>query len=248
MLLSSPVAHQNDGTRGAESADREMALKHASKAHTPPIARLLREYARRNAPRGGNPCRSKAYSQAADSLMALAVPRLIAEGRLTEIPGVGDAISDIIIVKLQRTGRRPGVESFGRKFLIPIIHDKSKADTNLRTASVPPRSTWVERPKSSAVIARGLRKEHQMTKTIAVAIALLLGSSSFALAQNGSGMTSPGAAGSSPGHEMQNSKTKTGPGASEYSPGDRMHDKGTVGQSKGASEYSPGDRMNDKRK
>ena len=87
-----------------------------------------------------------------------------------------------------------------------------------------------------------------MTKTIAIAAALLLGTASFAAAQSKNGATSPGASKYSPGHEMQNSKTKTGPGASEYSPGDRMHDKGTVGRSKGASEYSPGDRMNDKRK
>jgi len=85
-----------------------------------------------------------------------------------------------------------------------------------------------------------------MTKAIAVATALLLGTVSFAVAQTTK--TSPGASQYSPGHEMKNSKTNKGPGASEYAPGDRMHDKGTVGQSKGASEYSPGDRMNDKRK
>lgn len=87
-----------------------------------------------------------------------------------------------------------------------------------------------------------------MTKTIAIATALLLGTASFAFAQKSGGTTSPGASQYSPGHEMQNSKTKTGPGASEFSPGDRMHDTGTVGRSKGASELSPGDRMNDKRK
>ena len=87
-----------------------------------------------------------------------------------------------------------------------------------------------------------------MTKTIAIATALLLGTASFAFAQTGGGTSSPGASQYSPGHEMQKSKTKTGPGASEFSPGDRMHDQGTVGQSKGASEFSPGDRMNDRRK
>ena len=61
------------------------------------VASLLREYAQRTALRGGNPYRAKAYSRAADSLAALAVPLdvLIAEDRLTEIPGVGDAIADI---------------------------------------------------------------------------------------------------------------------------------------------------------
>ena len=89
-----------------------------------------------------------------------------------------------------------------------------------------------------------------MTKTIAVVTAVLLATSSFAVAQEtkSGGTASPGASQYSPGHEMQNSKKNTGPGASEFSPGDRMKDnKGTVGQSKGASEYSPGDRMNDKR-
>ncbi|UWU75430.1 PHP domain-containing protein [Bradyrhizobium huanghuaihaiense] len=75
------------------------------------VAKLLREYAQRTALRGGNPYRAKAYSRAADSLAALAIPLrvLIEEGRLTEIPGVGDAIADII-TKLHRTGSHPSLE------------------------------------------------------------------------------------------------------------------------------------------
>jgi len=82
-----------------------------------------------------------------------------------------------------------------------------------------------------------------MNKTIVIATAILLGTSSFALAQKG-------ASGNSPGHEMQSAPTGSSKGASEYSPGDRMQDKNTTGMStsKGASEYSPGERMNDKRK
>lgn len=81
------------------------------KAGTLEIARLLREYAQRSALRGGNPYRAKAYSRAADSLAALAVPieQLIEEDRLTEIPGVGEAIADII-TKLHRTGTHPSLE------------------------------------------------------------------------------------------------------------------------------------------
>jgi DNA polymerase (family 10) len=81
------------------------------KADTPTVIRLLREYAQRTALRGGNPYRSKAYSRAADSLAALVVPldQLIAEGRLTEIPGVGEAIADIV-TKLHRTGTHPSLE------------------------------------------------------------------------------------------------------------------------------------------
>jgi DNA polymerase (family 10) len=81
------------------------------KADTQTVASLLREYAQRAALRGGNPYRANAYSRAADSLGALAVPldRLIDEDRLTEIPGVGEAIADII-TKLSRTGTHPSLE------------------------------------------------------------------------------------------------------------------------------------------
>lgn len=81
------------------------------KIDTQGIAKSLREYTQRTALRGGNPYRAKAYSCAADSLAALAVPLhvLIEENRLTEIPGVGEAIADII-TKLHRTGTHPGLE------------------------------------------------------------------------------------------------------------------------------------------
>ncbi|WP_027571487.1 DNA polymerase/3'-5' exonuclease PolX [Bradyrhizobium sp. WSM1743] len=80
------------------------------------VASLLREYAQRTALRGGNPYRAKAYSRAADSLVALAVPLdvLIAEERLTEIPGVGDAIADII-TKLHKTGTHPSLEKLRKE-------------------------------------------------------------------------------------------------------------------------------------
>jgi len=80
------------------------------------VASLLREYAQRTALRGGNPYRAKAYSRAADSLAALAVPLdvLIAEDRLTEIPGVGDAITDII-TKLHLTGSHPSLEKLRKE-------------------------------------------------------------------------------------------------------------------------------------
>ena len=81
-----------------------------------------------------------------------------------------------------------------------------------------------------------------MNKTIVIATAILLGTSTFAAAAQ------KGASGFSPGHEMQSSPSGSSKGASEFSPGDRMQDKGTTGMSKGASELSPGDRMNDRRK
>ncbi|WFU75617.1 DNA polymerase/3'-5' exonuclease PolX [Bradyrhizobium sp. CB2312] len=80
------------------------------------VASLLREYAQRTALRGGNPYRAKAYSRAADSVAALAVPLdvLIAEDRLTEIPGVGDAIADIL-TKLHKTGSHPSLEKLRKE-------------------------------------------------------------------------------------------------------------------------------------
>jgi DNA polymerase (family X) len=59
----------------------------------PDVAVLLREFGQRTALRGGNPYRAKAYTRAAENLLALTEPLedLVAEGRLKEIPGVGDA-------------------------------------------------------------------------------------------------------------------------------------------------------------
>ena len=69
------------------------------------VAKLLHEFGQRTALRGGNPYRARAYSRAAESLLALTMPleQIVAEDRLREIPGVGDAIADII-AKLHKTG------------------------------------------------------------------------------------------------------------------------------------------------
>lgn len=93
-----------------------------TKIGTQEIAKLLREYAQRSALRGGNRYRAKAYSRAADSLTALAVPieRLIEEDRLMEIPGVGDAIADIII-KLHRTGTHPSLEKLRQEIPAGVL-------------------------------------------------------------------------------------------------------------------------------
>ena len=86
------------------------------------VAKLLREYAQRTALRGGNPYRAKAYSRAADSLAALAIPInvLIEEDRLTEIPGVGEAIADII-TKLHRTGSDPSLEKLRKEIPAGVL-------------------------------------------------------------------------------------------------------------------------------
>jgi DNA polymerase (family 10) len=87
-----------------------------SSLDTRTVAKLLREYAQRTALRGGNPYRAKAYSKAADSLTALAVPLdvLVAEDQLTEIPGVGEATADII-TKLHKTGTHPSLEKLRKE-------------------------------------------------------------------------------------------------------------------------------------
>ncbi|MGY3479503.1 helix-hairpin-helix domain-containing protein [Bradyrhizobium ottawaense] len=86
------------------------------------VASLLREYAQRTALRGGNPYRAKAYSRAADSLAALAVSLdvLVAEDRLTEIPGVGDAIADII-TKVHKTGSHPSLEKLRKEIPAGVL-------------------------------------------------------------------------------------------------------------------------------
>jgi DNA polymerase (family X) len=90
-----------------------------SKADAPTVARLLREYAQRSALRGDNFYRAKAYSRAAESVAALAAPldRLVEEDRLTEIPGVGEAIADIV-AKLHRTGTHPSLEKLRKRFRV----------------------------------------------------------------------------------------------------------------------------------
>lgn len=86
------------------------------KADAQTVVQLLREYAQRTALRGGNPYRAKAYSRAADSLAALAEPlgKLVAKERLTEIPGIGDAIADIV-TKLYRTGTHPSLDKLRKE-------------------------------------------------------------------------------------------------------------------------------------
>jgi len=75
------------------------------------VAQLLREYGRRVALRPGNPYRAKAYARAADNLVALTLPlrEIVEQNRLREIPGVGEAIADII-TQLHRTGTHPTLE------------------------------------------------------------------------------------------------------------------------------------------
>ena len=75
------------------------------------ISQLLREIGDHLAMKGGNPYRSRAYSRAADNLALSTIPlgQLIEEDRLTEIPGVGDALA-AVITRLYKTGEHSSLE------------------------------------------------------------------------------------------------------------------------------------------
>jgi DNA polymerase/3'-5' exonuclease PolX len=75
------------------------------------IARLLKEFGLRTMLYGGNPYRAKAYLRAAERVALLTEPieTLIAQNRLREIPGVGEAIA-AVIKTLTETGSHPSLE------------------------------------------------------------------------------------------------------------------------------------------
>ncbi len=89
---------------------------------TAEVAEMLREYGRRLSLSGGNPYRARAYVRAADSLGALGEPLgdLIAGGRLTEIPGIGDAIA-AIVTTMHRTGAYPKLEEMRKELPAGVL-------------------------------------------------------------------------------------------------------------------------------
>ena len=89
---------------------------------TSSVAALLREFAQRSALRGGNPFRAKAYARAADNLLALSLPldQVIAEERLREIPGIGEAIADIVKT-LHATGTHPSLEKMRKELPAGVL-------------------------------------------------------------------------------------------------------------------------------
>jgi DNA polymerase (family 10) len=83
-----------------------------AKLDTAAVATLLREIAQRMELAGGNPYRARAYGRAAENLALSPLPlhRLVAEGRLTEIPGIGQALAGVI-TQLHETGEHPRLEA-----------------------------------------------------------------------------------------------------------------------------------------
>lgn len=75
------------------------------------VADLLREIGIRLELTGESPFKFRAYLSAAESLDALTVPlaETIAQGRLRNLPGVGEALSEKIL-KLHKTGSHPTLE------------------------------------------------------------------------------------------------------------------------------------------
>src|SRR3954469_5938663 len=76
------------------------------KPDRPAVAKLLTEVAERMELERGNPYRARAYARAAESLALSPVPlrQLVAEGRLTELPGIGEALA-AVITEIYETGR-----------------------------------------------------------------------------------------------------------------------------------------------
>jgi DNA polymerase (family X) len=102
---------------------------------TPDVAAMLREYGQRLSLKGGNPYRAQAYVRAADGLAALSesLGSLIAEDRLTELPGIGDAIA-AIIETMHRTGSYPKLEEMRKEMPAGVL--EMLAVTSLRPDKV----------------------------------------------------------------------------------------------------------------
>src|SRR3569623_129280 len=80
------------------------------------VAKILQELAQRKELERETPYRARAYARAAENLSLSPEPldRLIKEGRLTEIPGIGDAIA-AVITKIYETGKHSTLEALREK-------------------------------------------------------------------------------------------------------------------------------------
>ena len=92
------------------------------KLDTAAVSKLLRELAQRLELAGDNFYRARAYGRAADNLALSPLPleRLVAEGRLTEIPGIGDALAGVI-TQLHETGHHPRLEVLREDMLAGVL-------------------------------------------------------------------------------------------------------------------------------
>jgi DNA polymerase (family 10) len=88
-----------------------LAAPKTARLEAGPVADLLEEIGRRVTLHGGNRYRGRAYLQAADRLRALTMPldRVVADGALQQIPGIGQAIARAI-TDLHKTGTHSVLE------------------------------------------------------------------------------------------------------------------------------------------
>ncbi|MBV9619686.1 MAG: PHP domain-containing protein, partial [Gammaproteobacteria bacterium] len=86
------------------------------------ISKLLRELAQRIELQGGGPFRARAYRRAAENLVLTTVPieQLVAEERLQEIAGIGEAIASVI-TQLHRTGQYGGLDALRKDFPAGVL-------------------------------------------------------------------------------------------------------------------------------
>src|SRR5918992_4831550 len=84
----------------------------AGKLDTAAVSKLLRELAHRLELGGDNPYRARAYARAAENLQLSPLPLdvLVAQDRLTEIPGIGDALASVI-KQIHETGEHPRLQA-----------------------------------------------------------------------------------------------------------------------------------------
>src|SRR6476619_6919049 len=118
MMTDAPPMQPN-GQAIALDDQRKCAV---AKLDASEVGELLHEYGRRKMLLGGSPYRAKAYIEAAENLALLTEPlgAVIADGRLRQVPSVGEAIADIII-KLHQTGRHPSLEKIRQDFPASLL-------------------------------------------------------------------------------------------------------------------------------
>src|SRR6266540_1269929 len=123
------------------------------------VAKLLTEFGQRTALRGGNPYRARAYARAAENLLALSQPLqdIIAQDRLREIPGIGQAIADIV-AKLHRTGTHPALEAMRKEGIESDILPDGSLDSGRGTRSFRFRRRQRAQPISAGT--RGANATH----------------------------------------------------------------------------------------
>src|SRR4051812_43842504 len=80
------------------------------------VAKPLTEIAGRMELEGGNPYRARAYARAAENLALSPIPlkQLVTEGRLTDLPGVGEALA-AVITEIYETGRYARLDTMRSK-------------------------------------------------------------------------------------------------------------------------------------